>query len=316
MRERIDRCAAMAKASGKLSLAIVGSTANRNNPPFAIGPTKESDRFVGSSFITRDLEVFKEICTYADGKVDYLFVDVEAKTDPPFDFLAEAKACVKTSKVKTYKGNDITAHACDLLVSEIVGDLAGKKVAIIGAGNIGSKVAVKLVERGADVYINRRDRNGDLLASAINAMKTRYTSGTVYSASDPAEAARHADVLIGFTQGIPAITGAMISALNSNALIVDGGVGTLTEDAIAAAKSAGLSLFRLDVRIALPFVVDSILSTERFLTSVAGTFVDNGKTYVAGGIIGSRGDIVVETIADLGTIVGIADGKGGILKYR
>jgi len=316
MRETIDRCVEKARADGKFALAIVGSTSNRNTPPFVIGPMKESNRFVGGSFITRDKRYVQDICSYADGKVDYIFIDVEEKTDPPIDFLAEAMSCVKQSKVKTFKGNDVTAHACDLLVSEIVGDLRGKKVAMIGAGNIGCKAAVKFVERGADVYIARRDDKGDMLAAAINVMKTRYASGTLYSAADPASAAGSADVLIGFTQGVPAITGAMVSALAPRALVVDGGVGTLTEDAISNAKALGLNLFRLDWRIALPYVIDSVLSTEQFLTSVAGTIAEGGRTYVAGGIIGRRGDIVVDTIQEPRTIIGIADGKGGILKYR
>ncbi|MDQ6421281.1 NAD(P)-dependent oxidoreductase [Paenibacillus sp. LHD-117] len=315
MREIIEQCISKAKASNKVSLAIVGSTAKYNNPPFVIGPLKESEKFVGSSFITKDLNHFKEICRYADGKVDYLFIDVEAKTEPPIDFLAEAELWVKKSKIKTFKGNDITALACDLLVSEIVGDLKGKKVSIIGAGNIGSKVAVKLVERGAEVYITRRDNKSEILAEAINMMKTRYTSGTVYSENNHALSAKDADVLIGFTQGYPAINGSMVSSLSPNALVIDGGVGNVTEEAIAKAKELGLKMFRLDVRIALPFILDSILSTEHFINQIAGTCTINGKTYVAGGILGALGDIVVANIKSPTSIIGTADGKGGILQY-
>ncbi|CAG7649091.1 NAD(P)-binding domain-containing protein [Paenibacillus allorhizosphaerae] len=314
LKEIIDHCIKKAKESNKRSAAMIGTTSKPNNPPFVIGPLKESESVIGSSFIIKDPKYVREICQYADGLVDYFFIDVEAK-QTHIDLLAEAKLYVKKSKMKTFKGNDITALACDLLVSEIVPDLRGKKVSIIGAGNIGSKVALKLVERGADVYITRRDNKGEIIASAINIMKTRFTAGTVYSETDPALSARNADVLIGLTQGYPVIDGGMVSSLASQALIIDGGVGTVTEEAIWCAKQSGLNIFRLDIRIAFPYVMESILSAEHFLHHIAGTSTVDGKTYVAGGIVGVKGDIVVDQIDSPKMIIGVADGKGGILQY-
>lgn len=314
MYKAIDSCIQTARESDRISMAIIGSTANQNNPPFVIGPVKASERFVGSMFITRDPQSIRELCRYADGKVDYILVDVEAKTSFPEDMLAEVKSCIQESQILTYKGNDITAMACDLLISEHVRDLRGKKISIIGAGNIGCKTALKLVERGADVYLTRRDKRGVQLAEALNIMKTRYALGMVYSEERAEASAKDADVLIGFTQGIPAINREMITSLGQDALVIDGGVGTITEEAIGMAKRKGLSLFRLDIRLAFPFIIDSILSTEHFLKYIAGSRSKDGVTYVAGGVIGGKGDIVVDCITDPQIVIGVADGKGGILR--
>jgi len=187
-------------------------------------------------------------------------------------------------------------------------------VAIIGAGNIGCKVALKLVERGADVYMTRRDDRGELLAEALNVMKARHSLGMIYSERDASKSAQGAHALIGFTQGYAAIDGAHIAALAEGALVVDGGVGTVTVEAIRIARLSRRPIYRLDIRIALPYVIDSILSTAYFLQHVAGTTVRDGKTYVAGGYIGGAGDIVVDHIAAPQTVIGIADGRGGVIR--
>ena len=50
--------------------------------------------------------------------------------------------------------------------------VAGKKIGIIGVGNIGSKVALYLTEKGAKVYLNRRDiKKLKKISSAINLIK-------------------------------------------------------------------------------------------------------------------------------------------------
>ena len=41
----------------------------------------------------------------------------------------------------------------------VVRNVGGKKICIIGSGNLGTKLAIKLVERGAEVIITRRNRN-------------------------------------------------------------------------------------------------------------------------------------------------------------
>lgn len=316
MRETIEACVLRAKASRRASVVFIGSTAKHNNPPFLIGPVRESERFTGCSFIIRDYRFVKQICDLADGKVDYVLVDAEDKSENAINLAEEALLYVKKSKIKMYKGNDITALACDLLVSEWRGNLKGKKVSIIGAGNLGLKVAMSFVERGANVYISRRDDKTEFLAKAINMIKNRYASGMVYSENNAALSAQNADVLIGFTQGYPVIDRKMIASLAEDALVIDGGIGTITDEAIAAARHAKLSMIRLDVRIVFPYVIDSVLFTERFLSFTAGTVTEAGKTYVAGGFIGGEGDIVVDRIVPPRTIIGIADGKGGIGQYQ
>lgn len=291
---------------------MIGTTARAGNPPLIVAPVRESSRFVACALIIRDAEQLVRICSFADGKADYLFIDAESKSPDAASFVPLARSLVQKSKVRTYKGNDITALACDLLISTLLPNVTGTRAAVIGAGNLGSKSALALAERGACVYLCRRDDKSPLLAEALNAICGKHAQGKIMAASTPLAAAEGARILIGFTQGYPVITADMIRLLAPHALIIDGGIGTLQEEAVHEANARGHLLYRLDVRIAFAHIVDGILSTEQFIAHTSGREHRDGRYYVAGGVIGMKGDIVVDSIRHPKVVIGIADGKGGI----
>lgn len=301
-----------AAASRRASIVMIGTTARVSNPPLIIAPARESSEFVACSLIIRHASQLLDICSFADGKADYIFIDAESKTPDSPSFLALAGSVVRRSRIKTYKGNDITVLACDLLISHLLPDLSHTKAAIIGAGNIGAKLGLVLAERGAQVSLCRRDDKGPLLADALNRIKNKYASGKLTSSDSMIEASRGAHLLVGLTQGLPVITPDMVNVLSPNALIIDAGIGTIHEEAIQLANASGHRLFRLDIRIAFPSVISSILHTDKFMNETAGRATRNGQHYVAGGVIGQKGDIVVDSILHPTRIIGIADGKGGI----
>ena len=85
----------------------------------------------------------------------------------------------------TYKGNDLTVDSIDCLLSQSIADslrgMGGKKIAIIGAGNMGSKLAIKLVERACAGCL---DADGpqeklDAIVQAINYIKPQFTFASV-----------------------------------------------------------------------------------------------------------------------------------------
>ncbi|MEK3883312.1 NAD(P)-binding domain-containing protein [Paenibacillus sp. PL2-23] len=295
---------------------MIGTTARVGNPSLIIAPVRESREFVSCSLIIGTAEQLKEICLFADGKADYIFIDAEGKTPDAACFVTLARSIVLRSTVRTYKGNDITALACDLLISSIIPDVSSLKAAVLGAGNLGSKAALALAERGARVSICRRDDKATLLAEALNSMLSKHSQGRIIAASSLAEAADGAHIVIGFTQGLPVITAEMMGSLPAGALIIDGGIGTLYEEAVQEANQRGHFVYRLDVRIAFAHIVNSILSTEQFLAHTAGRVCRDGSFYVAGGVIGMKGDIVVDSLQALHSVIGVADGKGGVDRSR
>ena len=101
--------------------------------------------------------------------MDYIFLDAEKKFHQNFRTMVLRltlkdleKEMIKKSKILIFKANDLTLDAIDIFLSQITLDdirgMGNKKITILGAGNLGSKLALRLVERGANVCINRRNK--------------------------------------------------------------------------------------------------------------------------------------------------------------
>ena len=112
-----------------------------------------------------------ELIPLIDGNCDYIFVDAEkkvpikstqgasqqyAKTIAPFETGNFSRICfnlIEKSRVFEYKPNDLTVDAAWMFLSQQLQAFTNKKICIIGLGNIGAKLALKLVESGADIHV-------------------------------------------------------------------------------------------------------------------------------------------------------------------
>ena len=127
---------------------------------------------------------------------------------------------------------------------DLVG-IGGRKVSIIGAGNIGSKLAQKLVERGANVHLFRRNRTKlDLIVKQINMIKSDFTIAKVFASNSVKEACINADILIGASDGFPVINSSIINQLPNHSLLIDIGKGSIEKEAIKDAGQKKLTVFR------------------------------------------------------------------------
>ena len=83
------------------------------------------------------------------------------------------------------------------------------RLGLIGAGNIGIKLALKLLERGADVILCRRNVEVlEKVVEALNLIKSPNTIAKVIGENDKNKAAYGADILVVarklFTAGLAA----------------------------------------------------------------------------------------------------------------
>ena len=122
-----------------------------------------------------------EACKFLDGKVDIIFADgekenISKKNGAPGNIERRVREQIKKSKIYIYKGNDLTVDSVELILSQYFNKdlrgIAGKKIGIIGAGNIGSKIGLYLTELGAKVYLNRRNKKIILYSQCYKLFKT------------------------------------------------------------------------------------------------------------------------------------------------
>jgi hypothetical protein len=323
----------IAKRENKASGFSIGNTSKIDEANFYFTPVRNSLKMIFAGAIVYSEKQAMEIAQIIDGKVDYVLVDAEKKipntmslSGEPANVERSVRETIKKSTLWVYKGNDLAVEAIDGFIAYLTKDslrgVGGKKVVILGAGNLGCKLALKFVERGAHVFITRRDaKKLSLITEALNQIKPKYTTAEIIGLTDNEQAAKQADILIGMTQGTPVITAKMIENLASNALVVDGGKGTVFPEAISTAEQLGIEIYRLDVSAALEGIISSFFATEKIVKKRMGRRLVNGDFIVAGGLLAKKGDIVVDSAHEPKVIYGIADGKGDFIrkpseKYR
>lgn len=316
----------LALAVGKLTGFCIGNTRKVNESGLFFTPVRETSRLVVSGAIVYSDEQAAALARAVDGRVDYVLVDAEKKISPKYlegdcyisNVERVVRETIKQSKIVTYKGNDITVDAIESFIAQILAEnprgLGGKKAAIIGVGNVGSKLALKLVERGMSVNLFRRDSHQlAIIVAAINIIKSAETIATASAAPDALTAARGAHLLIGLTQGTAVITEQMVDVLASGAVLIDGGKGCFHPSAIEHAISLKVPIYRADVMPAFWGQVETLMSTERLVKIDMGRAVFDGVSVVSGGLMASVGEIVVDSIFNPRTVYGVADGKGDFI---
>ena len=344
----LEEVLAIAEGAGKLSGFCIGNTSKVDASGLYFSPIRNTPQLVAGSVIVYEAHHAAEIANIVDGKVEYLLVDAEKKVSPEPEYFGEGdrgnieravRDVVKTSTVLTYKGNDLTVDSIDCVLTQLAKDvtgIGGKKVAIIGAGNLGTKLALRLVERGADVVITRRNKQKlETIAEASNFIKPERTFGAVVATTDNEEAAKDADILVGMTTGIPVITSRMVDRVADAALIMDAGKGCLFPDAINRARERGLTdagkgclfpdainrarergltVLRVDVRSGFDGHVAMLLRTEDLLRQTLGRRIVDGIPLVSGGLLAWEGEIVVDDVYSPGRIYGVANGQGDFIR--
>ena len=235
------------------------------------------------------------------------YLDVERKQD--IDLLATARSVVREGSYAVVKPNDITVDALEAVLGEMRDEDASEhSIAVFGTGNLGFKIALRLAERGARVYLYGRDATkSERLAAALNEILPPHTSHEVCAdgRSDLV------DVLISAVAADGVIGPEWLERLRGSALCIDVGINNFTAEFIEGALTAHHSMTRLDVRSAgdpLP------AEPNPFFDQIAGRLeFDNGITAVAGGYVGRYGEVVLDRITPPVRVIGVANGTGGLL---
>ncbi len=261
-----------------------------------------------------------------DGKIEYIFVDAEKKIPDHQSVDGETaniervvRENINKSKLFLYKGNDLSVESVDSLLSYLHKDdltgLGGKKICIIGSGNLGTKLSIKLVERGADVTISRRNRQKlQTLALAVNIIKPKYTKAKVKFDTSNLKASKNAEILIGCTNGVQSITSSIIKNVSNRCIIIEAGKGTLSLNAVKEANNRKLKIYRLDVTSSLAGLISQQLSLEESILNKMGRKSILGENIISGGLLGNKNDIIVDNFNNPSSIFGIADGQGDFIK--
>lgn len=301
-----------AAKEGKGTGVSIGNTARLLPPDFAVTPLRSTDRLVVGSFLVTSVEQAVLVAKHCNGVVDYVLVDVEAKHVSLVGIHEAVASCVTRSHLLTFKGNDMTADAADALIAQIVGSLYGKRSLVAGAGNLGCKIALRLAERGSDVTILKRSvTDAQAIARGLS-LTLPASGGRIIGASYETLQGDWA-VVVGASSGVPVVTPEMVRGLLPGGGVVDAGIGAISPAAILECDKTGIPLVRVDIRAAFDGMVTRLLRTRQLVQVDLGRRCVDGVIMVSGGWIGATGAIVVDSVSQPGRVLGVSDGRGGVL---
>jgi len=282
-------------------------------------PNRFFNCFESAGCIVFTMEQAEKIASFVDGMVDYVLVDAEKSVlsditvpDSKVPMVKIIEGLIKKSKLCFFKPNDITADAIWHFSANILGPLINKKVAIAGAGNVGSKTALKFLESGCHVLTYRRDvEKAKYIAQALS-MLNSLSYGTIKAGMNPIEICEGADIIVGATPGVPVIDIDCIKAASAHPLCIDTGKDSFCPSAIEYALSRNIEVFRTDITATLEGVISSILREELISKLHRGRKLIDGVPIVSGGVLGRTGDIIVDSLLKPCHIYGVADGCGDL----
>ena len=275
---------------------------------------RESSLFVIGNVEVNHIKDAEEIVKIIDGLIDYILVDDEKKSGELVNLTKEILNLVKASIILTYKDNDAWVEATDTLISQFLNDCLGKKVLIYTFNNLSGKLALKLCERGIDIYfIDTNDsRQISETIQALNNILPEECPSKIQLLGGLSKGINF-DVVVGFSIDKAVINIEQIKQFSVDTIIIDAGIGSISEDGIKYALENDFTILRLDMRAGLSGNIINIIETYDLRHNIYGKKRFNGFNIVAGGYFGLKGDVVVDSITNPSRIIGIADGKGYLL---
>ena len=322
------------KSFNKKTIFSISTTAKQEENSY-MTPIRDCDSFVLTGCIIFDQKILPTLLKKIDGEVDVILVDSEKKIpmriDNNFKDKPElyktvgyvetgsiSRICfeyIKKSKVFEFKPNDLTVNATWSFLSQRFRFLSGKKISILGAGNIGSKLALKLVECGAEVHLHRRDfYKGHHIVHGLNLIKPEGVIANIHFHQNIMQASFLSDILIGASNGHSVIDSDVVNSVKKSCLIVDLGKNNLTKKAIKIAAQHSVEIYRTDVTPAIESYVHEVLKMQDILENSYGKKELDFCNIISGGFFGGLGDVVVDRINNPKRIIGVAQGDGALKK--
>lgn len=307
--DRVEKELMAAQGKRYVSLA---TTANRNNPPFYVGALRQGSGVNVANFIFAAPDMLSEVIARFDGRIDAFLLDTEVKNSLT-DMEERAEKLIQKTPIVRIKPNDITVMALDLWIALLVPIIQGVSILVVGAGNIGSKIALVLAERGAMVKLLDQDAAKlDRIVSGLNEIKRGHGSIDTTDENNPAIGS---SIILGCTPGVSAVTAAMIKQAGNDCIVIDVGNGTLFPEAIESAHRRGLRVFCLSPEagfigwlIALTHATEQINHMKRRIFS-------NGVSAIGPGMLGTYGEIILDNPDNWNRVLGVCNGKGDVLQY-
>lgn len=305
---------------------FLGNTKKLENKSFFLTPARENQEYIFFGAVVFNDNLAKRILKYVDGNVDYIFVDIEKKIQSKnsninlINIERSAKDYIKKSKLNVYKANDLAINSAETLINNLFlkdkRGIGGKKILILGLGNIGFKLSLKLVESGANIYAYRRNQAIlSSLADTINFVKPLGTLSKINILNKLPENLNKYDIIITTADKNNIISLNHAKKIKKKTVLIDAGKGNFSIDAIKYLRKKNHIIYRLDTTSSYFSYIQNIIHTQSQYKNYSKIRKIKNYTLVNQGIVGNKNDIIVDDIKKPKKIFGCCDGSGGLKQF-
>ncbi len=314
-----------AKKEGKKTAFFISNTKKFENVLFYTTPIRKTKHYVYFGIVLFDDSVAKKIAKKVDGNFDVIFVDTEKKSykltkNRIINVERTIKENIKKTYLRFYKANDLTINSAEDLLTiyfkKEVRNLSGKKILVLGAGNIGFKLSLRLIERGAEVYLYRRNKKRlNEMCKVINFIKPNGTIAKAKKMYSVKSNLKKFDIILctANQKGILKIDS--IRNLKKNVLLVDVGKGIFDSQTLKLLNESNIYVHRLDVSPSLNMLLEGNESFKEFeIKKIYEIKKSNNYRLVSQGLLGQKFDLITDNPSDPNIIYGICDGMGDFMR--
>jgi len=276
----INDMVSRSRKGGKESVFSISlSGTSQTSFPFV----RQSPSFVIGNAEAADLHEASSLVEIADGNVDWILLD---ESSPPLHESGLENSVHKSKFTWYSEERALRLSICTLLSQK---GTTGEVMILSDEKNASlMKLSLRLKDM---VVIDARDIDRVRSKATFSRMGAIISFGSEYA---------------------QALTDEHVPLLSESVCIYAARPGAFRTSFWEAALTRGLSVCRVDARAAFSAEMNLVIETKKTV-EMMGSAVLSGVPVVAGGVIGRRGSVVIDSVKNPSRVIGIADGLGGLL---
>jgi 4-hydroxy-2-oxovalerate aldolase len=265
---------------------------------------------IGSVTVSSEAQLVA-VLQAAETAVDVAFVDIDRKPFGPENPAKTARAILKQTTLLTYSDGQAWVDAVRDQVVYLLGqDLAAATVVIAGSHARTRGLAEQLAAYGARVgLMEQPDRAASEPAHEAESNVGRIVAHT----SDSHQWLAAAKAVVVWPHDEAWFDARLAGQLAAGAYLLDASIGGIP--GLAAAQERKVLAVRVNIWPTLAGMLASAHEAARVYSEALGWGTLDGAAIVAGGAIGERGAVIVDSVSHPARIIGVADGMGGLLAH-
>lgn len=152
------------------------------------------------------------------------------------------------------------------------------------------------------------------MVDAINLIKPKNTLASAIVADSVKHACENADIILGATNGVGAISRGDLVGISDDAFVMDIGKGSFGADASAFLLERRIPEYRLSIEHLFEGFLESHIALESKYMEKVGRKIFNGVAVVSGGLSAYEGEVVVDDFRAPNVVYGVGNGRGDFQK--